>query len=472
MPKQRGWLGFAAVCMLCAAACWWLLKVPGQLAVGTAPGAPDAASTGHGAKAAGLPDPTSVAAAGAAASARTEVGLEANQGLRSWRFLVVDLPSGLPAAGVALRARSQRGDWQVLTDAAGAARISIPADQDLVHLEASAEQGFVLDTPRLASPADQPMRLYLVQQVVVGGRVLAADGEPVAGAEISLVEPQALGSATAWPKARNVTKSDADGVFRFVARSAWPMGSSLVAHQAGHLPGHRVLQPLAGQEVACDLQMAQPGADVRVHMTDESGQAVAGCKVSAWTGSSPVQSGWVADEVPAGAGGDLALVARQAQTDREGRAVLGPWPRDRSIVVKVVSPRGYRLVVSSVTGGERLDDRRVRLAAATGEEIGIAVALRSRDRLVVRGWCRDLSEAQQRSLRFRRVGTDGAAWLAVPTFETDGRFRVEFDLPPGETQGQIEVHLVAEDVDGSWRRDLGKFAVVGARELDGLVVSR
>lgn len=472
MPKQRKWLVFASACTLCAAAFWWLVAPPDQHAPKALATALDTSTLGHGAEVTAFPDPATVSASGAAAVDRTEFAPAANQTLRPWRFLVVDLASGLPAAGVALRARSGQGDWQALTDAAGAALISIPAAEVLVHLDASAEQGFVLDTPRLASPADQPMRLYLVQQVVVGGRVLAADGEPVVGAEISLVEPQALGAAKAWPKARHVAHSDADGVFRFVARSAWPMGSSLVAHKAGHLPGHRELQLQAGQELACDLQMAQPAADVRLQLTDEAGQAVAGCKVSAWTGGSPVQPGWVADEVPAGAGGDLALVARQAQTDGEGRAVLGPWPRDRSIVVKVVSPRGYRLVVSTVTGGERLDDRRVRLAAATGQEVGIAVALRSRDRLVVRGWCRDLSEAQQRSLRFRRVGTDGAAWLAVPTFETDGRFRVEFDLPPGETQGQIEVHLVAEDVDGSWRRDLGKFAVVGARELDGLVVSR
>jgi protocatechuate 3,4-dioxygenase beta subunit len=224
------------------------------------------------------------------------------------------------------------------------------------------------------------------------GRVLAADGSPVAGAEVV---------ATGRNVRRVVT--DADGRFRIPLDG----GEGQLWAQAPGFAMDLVERVTAGEEVEIRLDRSKPLGTVSGHVTDPSGRAVAGVAVhlsmsaeggdNYWTLSTAVSDadgryslpgvqvgawavfalggGWISQGFvsPPGDGRNPFLVTVAAGTEATHDLVVVPGARIAGHVVSASgTPVGGAVVNADGYTPREADDRRFDPAAYAGREHSVA----------------------------------------------------------------------------------------------------
>lgn len=270
----------------------------------------------------------------------------------------------------------------------------------------------------------------------VTGRVVDADGEPIAGAKAQL-------GVDRWGTGEPEATSDADG--RFVLKKCKP-GRSLVTVQAeGFSPQFRdVHVGDGGQTTDVGEFQLEPGHVLRVRVVDHDGK--------------PVQGAFFAADTWRG----YRTLDFRVNTDAEGRVVWNSAPQDP--VLCDLGKEGYMSV------------RNVSLEAGEQEHV-----IPLPHRLTVQGTVIDAATRQpipQFGLRhgLRWNGQRDAHWSGdAPVPYTDGQFRYAFDNP---IDGAFLLQAVAPGYlpasSRPIRPDEGdvslEFALQPGRGLSGIVV--
>lgn len=261
-------------------------------------------------------------------------------------------PNGEPIAGAVVRTRGHwpHGPLEARTDEAGRYRIGgLPLGTVAVradhpdHVEASGEATI---EPAGAGSAEVQLDLVLRQGLSVSGRVIDERGEPVAGAEVSLLDDPRYGPAKPVATAE-------DGSFRVTGLSPgfWrPQVAKEGLTQADPHARVEVTGPLSGLELRMvrgaviagrvrglerseiprvrmtAAPLSHPGPWLSGHLDDEGGYSIDGAGPGAWRVTATVPGGGsVGDQRYAAGEVELAAGEREARLDLDlsGRVVLG-----------------------------------------------------------------------------------------------------------------------------------------------------
>jgi protocatechuate 3,4-dioxygenase beta subunit len=202
--------------------------------------------------------------------------------------------------------------------------------------------GYAAGLTRLP-PSGDPVTIVLSRGVTLAGRVVRADGAPVSGADIALVEPGPLFAVQgrnqelpAW------VRSGADGRFTVQVN---PVRVYLAVRKPGHAP--RVLDgvdPRAGQPVEVVLA---PGAAIRGRVVRSDGRGVADASVFVRDHANPPAT---AASTSSDSGGAFELTDLVA-----GAYELGVWHADTAVQAKrtVEAPAADLRVVLGPTAALR-----------------------------------------------------------------------------------------------------------------------
>lgn len=142
------------------------------------------------------------------------------------------------------------------------------------------ETGRPVPPPALRMVVGEPLRLT--------GRVLDGDGQPIRGAEVTLVPRELLGDQNLWVSISRYTKAtDAEG--RFAFENPVPVASVLAVVAPGYAPLFRYEQELAPERAVTELEelILAPEAFVRGRVVDGDGRPVAGAEVRDAVASTP-----------------------------------------------------------------------------------------------------------------------------------------------------------------------------------------
>jgi RNA polymerase sigma factor (sigma-70 family) len=121
------------------------------------------------------------------------------------------------------------------------------------------------------------------EQILVAGRVLGADGRPLARANVSVVSGELRQAGERGPESsQRILKSgqaDDRGEFRLVLKRPSPVrhfNVRLLAGADGHAPSWFALSASGNSQLQCELKK---GEEVRGRLLDERGQAAAGVRL-------------------------------------------------------------------------------------------------------------------------------------------------------------------------------------------------
>lgn len=308
--------------------------------------------------------------------------------------------------------------------------------------------------------------------VVVEGRVLDGDGEPLAGAEVLLREaPSIYARATErWrgdddPWIASV-RSDGAGAYRLEAPGA---GVYEVRVRApGHVPREIFLAPLVGDRVLDDVRLPR-GREIEVTVADARGKVVEGALLTTLAPAFPDP------------GFTWRPANRAFRTDAEGRTVMRigedlsrPFDRELRVVapgfapasLEIVEPR-RRWVVELEAGVER----KLVVRDPMGEKAADVLVLLGDTRLPV-----------------GRTGEDGALAVSLPADGTTqlrladaaGHYLMDRELAAGGDEtlsfdleelrpvaGQVVGSLDGEPLAGAWVWPYGRPAGVARSDERG-----
>ncbi|MCI0456964.1 MAG: sigma-70 family RNA polymerase sigma factor [Gemmataceae bacterium] len=208
-------------------------------------------------------------------AALAEGGLQTMKATTTKSITALALAAGLLLAGAAALAHPRSG---------GQVEPAAPASGGSHAPGKSAPPGPSLAP--LAGP-QQPTKQDKEAPAPIMGRVVDANGKPVAGADVGLVGglrvASRAGSRGSEPRALVEGKTGADGRFRLTAPQAvdryWTL--YVLARARGHgLGSRRIEEDKDSQEVAIDLAREEP---LRVRLVDLQGQPAAGVKAQVLT---------------------------------------------------------------------------------------------------------------------------------------------------------------------------------------------
>jgi len=326
-------------------------------------------------------------------------------------------------------------------------------------------------TPRLVSLAGATHDVWIIPTLRLAGQVRDDRGRALAGVPVFLVTaPPRLGG-TVTPVSRRLAETDAAGLYDVRLEPPWPGGSSLVAWYGTLLPGVASISEIDAPMARIDFDLRR-GFDWAVQVLDEDGRGLQGVGVACITDSSPVLEGWPTDDVPPGAGGELAIVSRATHTDESGRAVVRDWPPRgvARIAVQGDAVRRFELV----SGPDRSTRRQNRLLfePRDGDAATIVVRVVVRDRIVMRGRLNGFTASETASMRLVRDLGEGARVLASLRIAPDGAFEATWPLASTEDRDRVTLVVFAQVQGSTDRWPLGPYELRGTLEVDGVLVSR
>ncbi|HSF39514.1 MAG TPA: carboxypeptidase regulatory-like domain-containing protein [Thermoanaerobaculia bacterium] len=269
---------------------------------------------------------------------------------------VVTDPQGRPLEGAEVWARAAAdetgfftlpvrdpGPPDALTGADGSFRLEDRAAGESLSLSARLKGYGPGEAPRIAVPAEAPVKIVLSPASRVSGRTLGPDEKPVPGARVILMEMQETnrgGRSSRMPGRFEQGVADEDGAFVFenVAPGSINLSAMAPRRQNAELQG---LEVRAGQELAdVDLVLA-PAATIEGRVLSPTGRPVPGAEV-------------VVQE--AGESGMIGFSRLRATADGDGVYFLdGVPPGPRTLAA---SAEGYRRTVRDldVRAGENALD--------------------------------------------------------------------------------------------------------------------
>ena len=230
-------------------------------------------------------------AAGAAATADLQLQPGATIG-----GVVVDALTRRPVAGARIAIADSPGSGIGASEPAGSARSDakgrfsaaglLPGDYEV----RAAKAGYLPATlPRVAASARSAgaAAVALVPAASIAGRVVDAQGKPIAGATVSLEPGRGArgrfgpgGTGFRAPRGETSTRTGPDGVFRLDGLAAIPSGVPLTASRAGFAPAERPGVTLkAGQALTGVVLVLPAGLAVKGRVVDEEAQPVAGAEI-------------------------------------------------------------------------------------------------------------------------------------------------------------------------------------------------
>lgn len=269
---------------------------------------------------------------------------------------VVTDPQGRPLEGAEIRAQTASEDTgfftfslrdpgppDAVTGADGAFRLEDHAAGESVSLSAHRAGYGPGETPRVALPAEEPVRIVLSPTARVSGRALGPDERPVPGAHVVLMELRETirgGFSNLSPGRIEQAVADEDGTFVFedVAPGSITLTATAPRRQRAEIEG---LEVRAGQELAnVDLVLA-PAATIEGRVLSPTGRPVPGAEVA-------VQE--------AGENGMAGFARLRTLADGDGVYILdGVPPGPRTLAA---SAEGYRRTVRDLdvkAGGNAMD---------------------------------------------------------------------------------------------------------------------
>lgn len=269
---------------------------------------------------------------------------------------VVADPQGRPLAGAEVWARTPSGESaffssrmqdpgppDAVTGADGSFRLEDRAAGESLDLSATLAGYGPGEAPRVAVPAEAPVRIVLSPASRVSGRIVGPDEKPVPGARVVLMEMRETnrgGRSSRLPGRFEQAVADEEGAFAFegVAPGTINLSATAPRRQTAELQG---LEVRAGQELASVEIVLAPAAVIEGRVLAPSGRPVPGAEV-------------IVEQ--AGENGRSGFSLLRATADGDGVYVLdGVPPGPRTLAA---SAEGYRRTVRDldVKAGENALD--------------------------------------------------------------------------------------------------------------------
>jgi RNA polymerase sigma factor (sigma-70 family) len=226
------------------------------------------------------------------------------------------------------------------------------------------------------APAAEPRTADGKKEMTVSGRVLDADGKPLAGAEVAVLAwpkvPRRGGDLSSGrPRVLGHDKADAEGRFRLnVPRtsSAAHLGATVLAAGAGHGLGWQRLDPDA-EKPAAEVRLAREQA-IRGRFVDVQGQPAAGVTVRA----SSVRGGESGGIGAPADGQEPPCWPKAAVTDKDGRFEIAGVGRDTTVVLGVSDDRfatqGFAVTADGKEVGRTLEPAHIFEGTVTYADTG------------------------------------------------------------------------------------------------------
>jgi hypothetical protein len=332
------------------------------------------------------------------------------------------------------------------------------------------EEGVVFGSPARIGPSERFFEFGFARTVTLFGVVRDLGGAGVSGARLHLAEPRSEGHGSRRLESRLLASTDASGTYRAEVRRGWPAGTHLVAVAGSRVPASMALDNVRSSVVQLDLQFTA-GAAWRLRVLDEEGRGVSRCRLRVMTSESPLLEGWIPDEVPEGAGGDVGLVSLRGETDEHGVATIEGWPADRPARVRIFDEQSRRFRPAA----EGSDSTAPALVVVdTYESNEVKIHVRVERRLVVRvtGQLAGFSSGEVDRLRLTRIGSDGGNEMTRLRQLDQGRFEATLSLWSSDQEGLVRLTLVATMEGSEWRQELGSHELLGAPVLEGVLLRR
>lgn len=384
---------------------------------------------------------------------------------------VKDASSRLGIPGVTIVLRSERQQWEGVTDNQGFWRVKDPPSSAVV-LIATCAQGFVMDTPRLVELSTEPIVLSWFREVRLSGHVRDTQGGSIAGAAIYLASPSWERHRAIAPAWKRIATTDDAGLYTLALREGWSDGGVVIAAHPSFVTAHRELNVPSSSSIKVDFELGQ-GIAWEIRVLDHMSAPCAGVRLRVMTDTSPASRWWVPDDVPAGAGEETGLVARATTTDSSGVALVSNWPANRTARVVVFSSSSAQVRVIEASSGTVREGRRISGVLASGEtSLQLKVEVTLKDTIVVAGSLVGFSPEELTEVRLVRSIGDSARQVGRLRSREDGTFEATFPLMESDNRNRVELNLSVENPLSGWRRELGSFVLLSDLRLGSLVVSR